>query len=127
MTPTATPTLIPTLPVATGGTTFRQVSCSGVSKGPLKIEFEGKPAWCSGEAAYVADFTISASGGDGCYIYYRDIDKIEGPTHKTSVTYTLKWASCGGAPGTFFVESGDGQRASVKFWVKAPSCCKGDD
>lgn len=122
-TPTPTPTLIPTLPVPSS-VGFRQAACSGVSQGPLKIDFQINPAWCPGGAAYVADATISASGGDGCYIYYRDIDKIEGPTRKTSVSYQIKWARCGGAPGTFFVQSGDGQVAAAKFWVPAPSCCK---
>ena len=127
MTPTPTPTAIPTLPAPSpvGSVSFRQAACSGVSQGPLKIDFEINPAWCpGGGAAYVADATLSASGGDGCYIYYRDIDKIEGPTRKTSVSYQIKWARCGGAPGTFFVQSGDGQVAAAKFWVPAPSCCQ---
>jgi hypothetical protein len=124
MTPTPTPTPIPTLP-SSSSASFRQTTCSGVTQGPLKIDYENNPGWCpAGGPAYVADFTISASGGDGCYIYYRDIDLIEGPTRKTSVTYQLKWARCGGAPGTLTVQSGDGQEVSVKFWVRPPECCK---
>jgi hypothetical protein len=96
-----------------------------VSKGPLQVEYKIESRWCPGDStAYIAEFTVSAKGGDGCYTYYRDIDKIAGPTSRTSVPYQLKWAACGGAPGTFFVESGDGQKAKVLFWVYAPSCCE---
>jgi hypothetical protein len=124
MTPTATPTPIPTLSSPSGSVSFPRTTCSGVSKGPLKIDYKINPAWCPTGISYVADMTISASGGDGCYVYYRDIDKIEGPTRKTSVTYQLKWARCGGAPGTLTVKSGDGQEVSVKFWIRPPDCCK---
>ena len=123
MTPTTTPT--PTFtPTATrrvsgpGGTS----GCRpGASKGPLTLDFEVKSAWCPAGIAYRAVISVWAEGGDGCYTYYRDIDKIGGPTSK-AVTYELDWTTCGGAPGTFTVKSGD-QEVSKKFWIRAPTCC----
>jgi hypothetical protein len=100
---------------------------SRVSRGPLTIDYEIEGRWCPNPYEYRADFTISAGGGDGCYTYYRDIDKITGPTRLTSVSYQLEWARCGGAPGTFFVKSRDGQEARVLFWVYPPSCCDGEE
>ena len=79
--------------------------------------------WCDTGASYIAEFTVWAEGGDGNYTYYRDIDLIAGPV-QGSVTYEVHWAACGGAPGTFFVHSGDGQQASKLWWVSRPSCCK---
>jgi hypothetical protein len=126
MTPTATPTFTP-LPsrlLSPAGSVTGSGCRPGQSKGPLKIDYEFKGAWCPGNGQnYVANFIISATGGDGCYTYYRDIDLIGGPVRGTA-EYQVQWAKCGGAPGTFFVESGDGQRAAIKFWVRPPSCCK---
>ena len=125
VTPTATPTFTPTpiVPVAPRGSVSGPSCRPGQSKGPLTIDFEINGVSCRPGVAYVAEISVWASGGDGCYTYYRDIDLIGGPTRGTG-TFELKWATCEGAPGTLFVESGDGQRASVKFWVHRPSCCK---
>ncbi|MBL7198809.1 MAG: hypothetical protein ISS56_01530 [Anaerolineae bacterium] len=90
--------------------------------GPLMIDFSLEDRSCPTGGSYVADFTIWAAGGDGNYTFYRDIDLIAGPV-PGPVTYRVNWRDCGGAPGTFFVESGDGQRASKLFWVYAPDCC----
>lgn len=86
------------------------------------MEFWVNNVWCDKDPGYVIEFTIRAQGGGGQYTYYRDIDQIGGPTDG-SVTYQLRWKTCGGAPGTFFVHSADGQRVSDKFWVYSPSCC----
>jgi hypothetical protein len=120
--PTATFT-----PTATSTPYVPAPACPGprVSRGPLQIDYELDGKWCPDPLSYYADFTITAKGGDGCYTYYRDIDRIAGPTQRTSVTYRVNWARCGGAPGTFFVESRDGQKAKVLFWVYPPSCCVG--
>jgi hypothetical protein len=89
---------------------------------PLTIDYTLNGRECSG-SGYIAEFTVWAQGGDGKYTYYRDIDLIAGPL-EGSVTYEVKWRDCGGAPGTFFVESGDGQRVSKLFWIHPPGCCK---
>jgi len=78
--------------------------------------------WCA-DAGYIAAFTVSAGGGGGRYTYYRDIIPIGGPTDE-AITHELHWLTCGGAPGTFYVKSADGQVASKLFWVHRPSCCK---
>ena len=90
--------------------------------GNLTLDFRINRVWCTSAAEYKIEFAIWARGGDGVYTYYRDIDKIGGPT-TGEITYTLKWTDCGGAPGTFFVKSGDGQKVSKLFWVDFPACC----
>jgi hypothetical protein len=91
--------------------------------GPLTIDYKLNGVYCTGGQKYAANFTLSASGGDGRYTYYRDIDKIGEPTSGT-VEYELHWTQCGGAPGTFYVRDGSKHEASVKFWVEPPGCCK---
>jgi hypothetical protein len=81
--------------------------------------------WCGG-GTYFADFVVSATGGGGGYTYYRDCTLIDGPTDGP-VEYRLEWMECGGAPGTFFAKSADGQEDGKHFWVPAPSCCKEGD
>lgn len=134
---TATPTFTPWPPTATPTPTFTPIPTStplppGVTpvrprarpSGPLTIDFELNGKWCA-DAGYIAEFTVMADGGGGGYTYYRDIIPIGGPTDG-AVTHRLHWLTCGGAPGTFFVESADGQKASKLFWVHPPSCCKED-
>ena len=122
-TPTPTYTPIPTVtPVPPGVTPVRPVPRP---QGPLTIGFELNGVWCA-DAGYIAEFTVSADGGGGQYQYYMDIIPIGEPTDG-SVTYQLHWLTCGGAPGTFFVESADGQRVSKLFWVHNPDCCGDDD
>jgi hypothetical protein len=120
-TPTVTYTPIPTSTSRPVGA--RSVRPRASLSGPLTFEFELNGKWCVGDEAYIAEFTLSASGGGGGYTYYHDILPIEGPTND-AVKYQLDWAKCGGAPGTFFVESADGQRVSELFWVHPPSCCR---
>jgi hypothetical protein len=123
-TPTPRPTFIS--PYATTAPGSWSPSSSGTSPhagGDLTIDFNLNDVWCTSGSSYAASFTVWARGGDGRYIYYRDIDKIAGPL-SGEVNYELQWRECGGAPGTFFVESGDGQRVGKKFWVWPPDCCK---
>jgi hypothetical protein len=124
--PTVTPTFTPTstpAPTATPvpGGSRRPRQKAGATGGPLKIDYNLDGVYCS-EGGYIANFTIWAEGGDGQYTYYRDCYQIGEPTGD-AVTYQVKWADCGGAPGTFTVKSGDDQEVSVKFWVNRPSCC----
>ena len=90
---------------------------------PLSIDYQVANVWCPTRFSYAIDFSIGARGGKGNYIYYRDIDKIGGPT-AGGISYRLYWTSCGAAPGTFIVRSGDGQEARKEFWVNPPTCCK---
>jgi hypothetical protein len=121
-TPTATPTPTPTPvpPARSSGSSSSSRPRGPVT--PLSIDFTRDSVWCTSGHSYVAKFTIRAQGGDGYYTYFRDIDKIAGPV-QGEVSYEVPWAECGGAVGTFFVESA-GQRVSKKFWVSPPSCCK---
>lgn len=100
-----------------------QPSSPSSAGGTLTIDFRINKVRCTSGGSYAAEFTVWAQGGDGQYTYYRDIDHIGGPM-SGEVNYTLNWKDCGGAPGTFFVKSGDGQRASKLFWVWPPDCCK---
>jgi hypothetical protein len=123
ITPTFTPTFTPTPeePTPAPGGSRRPRQKAGATGGPLKIDYNLDGVYCA-EGGYIANFTISAEGGDGQYTYYRDCYQIGEPTGD-AVTYQVKWADCGGAPGTFTVKSGDDQEVSVKFWVNRPSCC----
>ena len=134
---TVTPTFTPWPPTATPTPTYTPIPTvtpppPGVTpvrprprpSGPLTIDFELGGVWCGG-GGYFADFVVSASGGGGNYTYFRDCTEIGGPTDE-SVEYRLEWKECGGAPGTFFVKTPDGQEAAKLFWVHPPSCCKGD-
>jgi hypothetical protein len=129
-TPTVTPSITPTTtryptltPYGTPGPGGGAWSPGGGTVGgDLGIQYWITDVYCTSKSSYAADFVIRASGGDGNYTYYRDIDKIAGPV-KGEVGYHLVWRECGGAPGTFFVESGDGQRVKILFWVDKPDCC----
>ncbi len=120
--PTRTPTATSTPPPTPPGSAPAPRSTRTGTSGPLTIDFQINGKWCPSGPGYSAEFTVWAEGGGGAYTYYRDIDLIEGPTDE-AVTYQLEWADCGGAPGTFYVKSGDGQQVSKKFWVSPPSCC----
>jgi len=130
-TATATGTRYPTLtprpgtPVPGGGGTSPGGGAAPGSKGTLSVEFWVTDKYCIADDKYAAEFWIQAQGGGGGYTYYRDIDKIAGPV-SGAVSYKLRWMDCGGAPGTFFVDSADGQRVAKKFWVYAPECCTVD-
>lgn len=123
-TPTPTPTPLPTPVPAAGssGSTGSTKPRGPVT--PLSIDFTLDDVWCTSGHSYVAKFTIRAQGGDGYYTYYRDIDKIAGPV-QGEVSYEVPWTACGGAVGTFFVDSA-GQRVKKKFWVYPPACCERD-
>jgi hypothetical protein len=121
-TPTPTYTPIPTMtprPCCDGGAPSHPQA--GL-EGPLTVDFALGGVWCGG-GGYYADFIVSASGGGGGYTYFRDCTEIGGPTDE-SVEYRLVWRDCGGAPGTFFAKSADGQEDGKLFWVHPPSCCE---
>jgi len=91
---------------------------------PLTLNVFVKTRFCDTAESYGAEIAVWAQGGDGWYTYYRDdLDhQIAGPT-KGGVVYQISWRTCGGAPGTFIVRSGDGQEARESYWVEPPDCC----
>jgi hypothetical protein len=76
----------------------------------LTVDYRVNKVWCLSTSSYEVEFGVWATGGDCKITYYRDIDKIAGPT-SGDITYRYKWLDCGGMPGTFFAKSGDGQEA----------------
>ena len=78
-------------------------------------------AWCISKAEWIAKFKITAQGGTGTYTYYRDTDKICGPTNSNECIYELKYGASSAAVGSFTVKSGT-QSAKKDFWVKHPDC-----
>jgi hypothetical protein len=95
-----------------------------VGYAPLILNVFTHDASCDTEERYAAKIGVWAQGGNGWYTYYRDdLDQqIGGPTRGGAV-YELSWRTCGGAPGTFIVRSGDGQEARKYFWIEPPDCC----
>ena len=91
---------------------------------PLTLNVFVTSRSCDTDESYTAEIGVWAQGGDGWYTYYRDdIDHpIAGPT-QGGVGYRISWRTCGGAPGTFIVRSGDGQEAREHYWVEPPHCC----
>jgi hypothetical protein len=119
-TPTSAPTDTPT-PVSGFYPPGAKVPAPTRVVTPLSFEFWIADKWCTSGHSYMTKFWIEGKGGDGTYVYYRDIDKIGGPI-EAGLSYEYEWLSCGGAVGTFYVESA-GQRVKKKFWVNRPDCC----
>jgi hypothetical protein len=84
--------------------------------GPL--DFQYHIAWRFKDDTYkqsIATVTITAQGGGGEYVYYRDGLLVDGPV------FEYEWASCRGNPGSFRVESADGQFKEVSYFGE-PLC-----
>jgi hypothetical protein len=87
----------------------------------MQVVLEGTR--CISTSRWVARFRITASGGTGRYTYYRDVERIHGPTADTVHVYDLESGAGSAAVGTFAVESGD-QRVEEKFYVQHPDCAQ---
>ena len=61
-----------------------------------------------------AAVTLMPQGGDGNYTLYRDGKPTKG------AIFEYRWGSCKDNPGTFRVESGDGQSSEINYFEKAP-------
>lgn len=61
-----------------------------------------------------ADVTLTATGGDGDYTYFRDGNRTSGRQ------FEYRWGSCQDNPGNFRVESGDGQTFTIDYFETAP-------
>lgn len=62
----------------------------------------------------VATVRLQAQGGNGVYTYYRDEIRMPGPE------FEYRWGSCRANPGSFRVESGDGQTLKLDYYTEAP-------
>jgi hypothetical protein len=109
---THTPTLTPTVPTPT--ITRKPIL-------PLSMQVVPEGSRCVSESRWAARFRITASGGTGQYSYYRDIERIHGPTTDAVHVYELESGAGAAAVGAFFLESGD-QRVESKFYVPHPDC-----
>jgi hypothetical protein len=85
------------------------------SRGPL--DFSYSIAWrLTAENPFmaVARVTIQATGGSGVYTYFHDDIQRSGPT------FEYNWAACQGNPGSFRVDSSDGQSVRKSYFETAP-------
>ena len=91
---------------------------------PLELNIFVTSRSCDTTESYTAEIGVWAQGGDEWYTYYLDdLDhQIAGPT-QGGLIHHISWRTCGGAPGTFIVRSGDGQEVREQYWVEAPHCC----
>lgn len=62
----------------------------------------------------LATVRLRAIGGDGNYTFYRD----DIPTGGSDFVY--RWGACRANPGSFRVESGDGQTARLNYFEQPP-------
>ena len=108
-TPTATPTQTATPTVTRSAVepprTYPPLTMS------VTINWRLDP-WNENDA--IADVVISAQGGDGNYVYYRDDIRQSGPA------FFYFWRRCALNPVSFRVDSGDGQTARVGRAEVAP-------
>lgn len=83
--------------------------------GPLTFSYyvvwQADPADAS---VMIANLTITATGGDGNYQYFRDEVSLPGPV----IQY--RWGKCAGNPGSLRVTSGDGQSIKIDYYETAP-------
>lgn len=125
--PNATATLLPTssestddslqlaptvTPRATPGGTDGN---AGGADGPLELTYEVAWELNSADTAFaLATVTLNATGGDGEYTFFRD----DIPTGGSQFVY--RWGSCKANPGSFRVDSGDGQSVKLDYYEESP-------
>jgi hypothetical protein len=56
---------------------------------PLSMDAVVEGTWCAPPGRWVARVRIAAAGGDGSYTYYRDTERIHGPTTSAAYVYHL--------------------------------------
>jgi hypothetical protein len=118
-TPTVTHTPTPTetpAPTATPAPTW-----TPTPRSPLAMEWVLAKKHCISSSQYFLEFWITATGGTGEYTFYRDIDRIHGPSPAAGFGYQMYVGAGAAAVGTFYVESGT-ERVSSEFWIKRPDC-----
>jgi hypothetical protein len=122
VTPTPTPTITPIPTDTPVGPTSTPLPPTPTRQ-LLQIYHKIVSRRCTSGDRYLISFWIWAEGGDHQYTYYRDIDKIGGPTSE-GIAYELEWQACGGAVGTFFAQDESGEKTHRFFWADPPSCCE---
>lgn len=63
----------------------------------------------------IATVTVTARGGDGDYVYYRD-----GSLRQDGSVFEYRWRACRGNPVSFQVEDGSGARVSKDMFEQVP-------
>jgi hypothetical protein len=122
--PSVTRTYVLRLVMADGQQRSDAIEIRVIGSLPLVLNVLVSNTSCDGGESYSAEISLWAQGGDGQYTYYRDaLDQQIGGPMDSGMVYRLTWRTCGGAPGTFIVRSGDGQEARMPFWVEPPDCC----
>jgi serine/threonine protein kinase len=106
---------VATEPASSGG------SSPSFVPGPLSANYSENSKSCKNGSQYLITFSVWGNGGKPPYTYYRDIDKIGGPT-RGGITYRLTYGEGIAAVGTFFAVDSTGQRAQIKFFVKPIKC-----
>jgi hypothetical protein len=86
-----------------------------VSEGPLSLSYA--LIWTidpNDPAEAIASVVLTASGGGGEYRFYRDEQPVDGPE------FTYRWAACRANPGSFRVDSADGQSVRIDYYETPP-------
>ncbi|MEW5987201.1 MAG: hypothetical protein AB1791_11245 [Chloroflexota bacterium] len=115
--PTQAPTLAPTVTARASSTRppAAPTRTPAVTIGPLAFTYQ--ITWRldpQSSAQAIAHVTITATGGNGVYTYYRDDLPVAGPD------FEYKWASCRANPGSLRVDSGDGQTLRLNYYENPP-------
>jgi hypothetical protein len=110
LTPSATPSRRPTRTPRPATT-----ATADNSGGPLSFTYrvDWRLADASARTA-IATVTLDVKGGSGEYTYYRDDLEVDGPV------FEYEWATCSGNPGSFRVDSSDGQSTRVDYFETPP-------
>ena len=116
-TPTNVPTGTPRPTSSSGGSGGSSATSTPVSSssGPLTLEYN--VSWAldpSDPFKAIATVNLTASGGSGVYTYYHDELPVAGPM------FTYEWGACRGNPGSFRVDSTDGQSIKIDYFENPP-------
>lgn len=102
-------------PAATATPTPTATATEAPSTGPLALSYD--ISWRlaqDGTGNAIATVLLRASGGNGDYRYFHDDQEVDGPV------FEYRWAACRGNPGSFRVDSADGQSFRVNYYENPP-------
>lgn len=91
------------------------ITPTATSAGPLSLSYTIN--WTVSDddpAMSTAHVTLQAAGANGDYTYYHDDLVQPGPV------FSFPWASCTNKPGSFRVDSSDGQSVRISYFERAP-------